>query len=128
MKDQFKDQFVTQEIAARLKDKGFDERCMASYNHNQNNLLVTSAFLVHRNSTHPNGNVMAPTYQHAMGWLHRNGYNIHDYWIANAEAFGCDVYTIKGDLLFPHETNYSKLFEKIEDAWNVAINEALNKM
>lgn len=74
-----KEQFVTYEIALKLKELGFDEECLAYFNNDKYRDLICTCengmdgdFTVH----HYSGDVNAPLWQQVIDWLREN-YNIY---------------------------------------------------
>lgn len=74
-----KKQFVTYEIALKLKELGFDEECLAYFNNDKYRDLICTCengmdgdFTVH----HYSGDVNAPLWQQVIDWFIEN-YNIY---------------------------------------------------
>ncbi len=76
-------QFVTYEIALKLKELGFDEKCFALYDAYQHNRLVyldedgkNSAGIIKTNKSMEISS-LAPLWQEAIDWLETKGYYIN---------------------------------------------------
>ena len=93
-----KKQFVTQEIALKLKELGFDEGCLAIYDspefklihellgYGWNSLELTNGEV--KNSIYSEGNfVTAPLWQQVIDWL-RDTYNLHINFQVNQFGYG----------------------------------------
>jgi hypothetical protein len=77
-----KEQFVTYEIALKLKELGFDEECWFYFSPLTKELMCHSP-IDERNSTYKHKEVSAPLWQQAIDWFRENELSI-------------DVYTISG--------------------------------
>jgi len=116
-----KNLFVSYEIAKMLKDVGFDEPCLASFNEKYNRSKTIRSLKDYKNSNHPNGNVTAPLYQQVTEWfrdehnLHIEPYLGHDedkiWWNIEVHSieFGYDYEPIEDD--FDSADTYNKAIE-----------------
>jgi len=69
-----KDQFVTYEIALRLKELGFNESCLGWYSIYRKNLSINFGYVILENLT--KAATLAPLWQQAQRWL-REVHHIH---------------------------------------------------
>ena len=116
--------YVSFETAKLLKKKGFNEKCIATYN------LVTGNFEVEEvyqdwTSTWK-GYISAPTIQMAMKWLRNiHGLFIHIDVIREASCWLADIQDIKGDVsVYPVENE----FPNYEEACEAAIKYCLENL
>lgn len=84
-----KNQFVTLEIAKQLKDKGFNEKCIAYYTADKNELQLVQGYnnlmfadYVHLSNTVKS--VPAPLWQQVIEWFDLRGIAIMHYFNTNA--------------------------------------------
>ena len=121
-------EFVTFEIAKKLKEKGFREECFARYHCNDRAYFE-------RNSYHPNTEsifycynndkdlgrfyIDAPTISQVLNWLRRekeidiviNPIFTYDDNLNRIREYGCDIFAPQ--LNKPHGTNYYISYEKV---------------
>jgi len=130
--------FVPYLIAKALKEKGFNEPCLAYYNPVVDISMgtplfkpVDTDFVTFREVVDPC--IKAPLYQQAVDWLFKRGYNLHSAWLTEDQRWVCDVYTVDScDLLWsgilsevePFEFRYVTYYEAVTKA----IEEALKLM
>lgn len=89
-----KEQFVTYEIALKLKELGFDEECLGIY-------LNKEFRIAHfKHQIEANIGVSAPLWQQAQDFL-REKYNLHIefYYLPLSEKWNAEVYRLDEDIL-----------------------------
>lgn len=69
-----RDQFVTYEIALRLKEKGFAERCLSAYRNSDGEELLMAVGLWESKQDTYDGFCLAPLWQQAIDWLIQEGF------------------------------------------------------
>ena len=109
---------VKRETALKLKQVGFNEACY--WYSTEYKAFSFSG----KNSDCMPDSVTLPTYQQTIAWLFEKQCHLHDYWLSDERKWGCDLYSRKGDLIYKAD----KLFENIEDAWDIAIAESLKML
>lgn len=87
-----KEQFVTYEIALKLKELGFDDICFCIYNRERslrfNNMHNPKDRYKNCKLAKNNGKIPAPLWQQAIDWLRINGLSIiFRYYIPESYAF-----------------------------------------
>ena len=80
-----KEQFVTYEIALKLKDLGFDEPCIAYYFNRYGDVELFSEFVIDHSKrvfyTHSEYETIAPLWQQAIDWfLKKNNWHQISYY------------------------------------------------
>ncbi len=72
--------FISYELAQKLKEKGFDEKCLRFYNHRQELRSTIDEGISNSDVVQvcSEGSVAAPIYQQVIDWL-RNNHNIFIY-------------------------------------------------
>lgn len=115
-----KEQFVTYEIALKLKELGFDEECLAIYTHNNEHYTAGTFFL---HTPHPFTieelipevqdiresavYILAPLWQQAIDWLFSNGIAVQ-FWFNTNTMCWCT------EDVFNHNTGKSIICEYLE--------------
>lgn len=124
-----KDLFVPHDIALSLREKGFNEPCFGWWN-TPEEILLFNAYgefsnleKVSLNSNQPKPT--APLYWQVRAWLYKKGFDLHDYYIAISNKFGCDVYDLNCNLL---EQNSNEVRNSREESYNIAIKQVLERL
>ncbi len=119
--------FIPYGLAVILKGKGFDDECIAYYNHRRELLFMTMGLTnSDAKQSLPNGNITAPLYQQVIDWFRRkhNVYIEIEYSItelSNSSEIHFQNF-INGDC--PNERPFKTYYE----AFNKAITESLKRI
>ena len=62
-------EFVTLSLAKRLKEQGFDEECLYSYEYSEGGMIVKQNPLKKANSSCDAGEITAPLWKQADEWM-----------------------------------------------------------
>lgn len=118
MEKYLENQFVTEEVAIRLKELGFDEFCFATIEGDSDICLVANPNKC-KNSLDPT-EIAVPLWQQALSWLREKGYHIaiHPIISMNKPTIYFD-YT--GSIYEDKTTTYNSY----EEALEIAIKERL---
>jgi hypothetical protein len=103
-----KDQFVTYEIAKRLKKLGFNEQCFGLIKPD-NNLIIEDQYLYITNIDVHNENCAAPLWQQAIDWL-REKHNLIVWFDPNGREWA--LLTQKNVSYYPSEGTRQAAIEK----------------
>ena len=68
--------YVSQDVAKMLKEKGFNESCMVLWDEEFKELAPASSICSYKNQTHPKGYCSAPSLIETLGYLEKNGVHI----------------------------------------------------
>lgn len=108
------EQFVSYELAVKLKELGFDEECFAYYLPTDTRLIIDYSFQVYEKGF----GILAPLWQQAFDWF-REKYNLESsvYWSNNYKDYRFSVDNLtkipnEGDLI----SMESKTFNTYEEA------------
>lgn len=68
--------YVSQDVAKMLKEKGFNESCIALWDEEFEELIPASSICSYKNQTHPKGYCSAPSLIETLEYLEKNGVHI----------------------------------------------------
>ena len=111
--------FVPYELALKLKEKGFDEPCIAVYREGKLKFPVTGNFDLTNSIIHHSSDITAPLYQQVIGWFIEK-----DIWfnigLSGDRTFFMVIYKLEDGTLYNE-----KGFETLNEALNKAIKQTL---
>lgn len=125
-----KEQFVTYEISLKLKELGFDEEVIATFDTYENNELKIFAFSVPNKGIFEEGFkkgwcIKAPLYQQVTDWF-REKHNIHIV-VSGRLVNDPKKKTYKWEVYGDFEEEPGKLYEGLNKDYYTAYNEAILK-
>ena len=120
-----KEAFVSYETAKLLKEKGFDEPCIATYNSISKSFSVEDVYQDW--TTNWYGFISAPTHQMACAWLRKvhkvliDAYHA-DHWDGYIDSFEIRIYSHASTIIVPNEIAYHTDYtEAVEAAIKYAL-------
>lgn len=120
--------FLPYELALKLKEKGFDEKCLGGYSatdeHEFDFLFRISQVPIRKNSQV--SFVLAPTYQQAIDWLYEKGISLEIYTCSDdgGKSFNHLIRKV-GKKLYEIRALDNKCVTDRYEAWDNGIIEAL---
>ncbi len=125
-----KEQFVTYEISLKLKELGFDEEVIATFDTYENNELKIFAFSVPNKGIFEEGFkkgwcIKAPLYQQVTDWF-REKHNIHIV-VSGRLVNDPKKKTYKWEVYGDFEEEPGKLYAGLDKDYYTAYNEAILK-
>ena len=119
--------FVPYELSVKLKEKGFDEDCIAYYDVEDGNALKPIPMGQEINAFRSNTNslmVATPIYQQVVDWLYEKGVSLELYSCDMGKNFNHVIRKV-GRNLYEIKALDNKAVPNRYDAFNKAIEEAL---
>ena len=113
-----KEQFVTYEIALKLKELGFDEECLGAYIPDENNYLEIGGIFKECKSL-----IKAPLWQQAIDWL--NSKNLYIFFYRGENSKHRNVFTFC--ILNTHYTLVDFDFENGDSDFYIIREQAIKK-
>lgn len=129
-----KNEFVSYEAAMRLKKLGFDEPCFGKYDGKGKNIgKIWYEMPNQGQETIPVGDVLAPTFSQAFGWLRENHRMFHEVFIDTEPSLDAPTKLEFAYLILHmirHESMYTdrvkrKRFDTYEDAQSACLDRIL---